>query len=127
MSGPEEVERVIGIVSEGVRRKMMRPKCLARESWIGDSTLSLLNRVHDERRELAAIEGHARRWVMRYGDVEELNAVAGPTGAFSKGWTFNGVSDLVRSVADECYDLAAFGAMLEDPLRLERLGIRRLA
>lgn len=88
MSGPEEVEVLVDIISDGVRSKMLRPKCLARPSWLHDSYLALALRVSDELRETET----------------ELNSVT--TDQFDATWA--------RRVFAETCDVVAFGAMLAD-------------
>lgn len=88
MSGPEEVEVLVRILADGVRAKMLRPKYLARGSWLKDSYLTLRNRVAYGLRETEAeLNGYT---------VEE----------FGVEWA--------RRVFAETCDVAAFGAMLAD-------------
>lgn len=98
MSGPQEVDIVVSLVSEGLRTKMLRPKCLARPSWLLDSDSSLLARLADERGELAKSVRDYRRFVS-------------PTGATSID------RSLRRDIFLETCDVAAFGAMLVDARR----------
>jgi len=108
MSGPDEVERLIAIISDGIRRKMMRPKCLARPSWKNDSTAQLLRRVTEERYELMVAERDLREWLIsaETGRIIPMRLATVP------------LDDFVQAVADETFDLAAFGGMLIDPERL---------
>lgn len=99
MSGPEEVEVLVRLISDGVREKMLRPKCLARSHWLHDAYDALGMRVSDEMEEtrvelLTLYDEHA--------DAADPIAVE----ARAARWA-------VRVFRETC-DVAAFGAMLAD-------------
>lgn len=103
MSGPEEVDRLGEIALGGLRRKMLRPKCLARSLWVDDPSMVLAQRVRDELEEAE----RALNAVPREFYSDEMDE------ARDHGLD---AEPLVKVFEETC-DVAAFGAMLVDPQR----------
>ena len=109
MSGPDEVERLMTLGVEGMRAKMMRPRCLAKSSWVLDSNYALLRRVHEEMDELKEACVHARHATEAFGPTSDIT---------------------LRCLADvdaEGSDVKNFTTMLIDPRRIESIRARRVA
>ncbi|MCI4320531.1 MAG: hypothetical protein L3K23_10470 [Thermoplasmata archaeon] len=105
MSGPGEVDVLVDLIADGVREKMLRPKCLARSSWLDDTYLDLGRRVLDELRETEAELGE----LVEVGD-----------------WSFGLRAPWAVRVFRETCDVVAFGAMLKDKSTGRRPGQPRV-
>ena len=100
MSPKREVDLLVEIISDGVRAKMMRPKCLARSSWIEDDTPTLLDRLEGEVTELRAERAVLLRTLSEEGGKVSRREALGCVAVFF-----------------EACDVAAFAGMLVDPRR----------